>query len=557
MRSMKEIVVRKEIGFVLAAIATFALAMPASAQDQSQGQGQSQGQSQGKDKSKGQGTSAKEKGKDNFDGFTGSGVSSGVSGGVGYGAGYGKSFGQGIGVDGTSGYLNDALAYAAEAKAMANASGQWKELANDIGYNLEFNMKTDLKFDTDYLVGLDGLNVDVFGQQDDNVRNLRRETDRRDADRENSLYSQGSGALDEGKWQIAADKFDQVAELKLKRADAGLFWKAYCQNKLGQRTEALATLNAMEKEYPQSRWLDDARKLEVEVKQLSGQPVSPDDESNCELKLLALNGLQQADPAKAVPLLEKMIHNTDCVKIRSQAFFVLAQSNSPEARESITKMAKGEGVNPLVQEKAIQALGMYRADSGREILGQIYASSNDNDVKKTILRALMMSGDKARIFAAAKSEKDTDLRIEAIRQLGMMNDRDDIWQLYQTETSVDVKKQILNSIWQSGDVDRVSQLAMNEKDPSLRMAAINDLGMMDRRNGSKGEDTLLQIYASDSNPDVRKKVVGALFISGDAKALVTLAKKETDPEMKKKIVSELANMHSPDATAYLLELLNK
>jgi HEAT repeat protein len=557
MRSMKEIVLCKKIGFVLAAIAVFALAIPARAQDQSQGQGQSQSQSQDKDKSKGQGTSGKGKVKDKSDDSTYGGVSGGVKDGVSGGVGYGKSFGQGIGADGWSGSLDDALAYAAEAKALANTSGQWKDLANDLGYNLEFNLKTDFKFDSNFQIGLDGLSAELLGQQDDNGRDRKKDSDRRDADRESSLYSQGSSALDQGKWQIAEDKFDQVAEMKMKRADAGLFWKAYCQNKLGQRTEALGTLSTMEKEYPQSRWLDDAKKLEVEVKQLAGQPVSPDDESNCELKLLALNGLQQADAAKAVPLLEKMIHSTDCVKIRSQAFFVLAQSNSPEARDLITKMAKGEGVNPLVQERAIQALGMYRADSGREVLAQIYSSSTDPDVKKAILRALMMSGDKTRIFAAAKSEKDTDLRIEAIRQLGMMNDRDDIWQLYQTETSVDVKKQILNSIWQSGDVDRVGQLAMNEKDPSLRMAAINYLGMMDRRNGTKGEDTLLQIYASDTNPDVRKKVVGALFISGDAKALVTLAKKETDPEMKKKIVSELSMMKSPDATAYLLELLNK
>ena len=551
MRSMKEIVLRKEIGFVLAAIAAFALAMPARAQDQSQGQGQSQGQSQGKDKSKGQGTAGKEKVKDKSDDSTGS-------------IGYGKSSGQGIGADGWSGYLNDALAYAAESKALANTSGQWKDLASDLGYSLEFNMKTDLKFDTDFQVGLgglDGLDAGFFGQQNDGGKDRdkdrKKESDRRDADHESSLYSQGSSALDQGKWQIAEDKFDQVAEMKMKRADAGLFWKAYAQNKLGQRTEALATLSAMEKQYPQSRWLDDAKKLEVEVKQLSGQPVSPDDESNCELKLLALNGLQQADPAKAVPLLVSMMHNTECVKLRSQALFVLAQSNSPEAREAITKMARGEGVNPLVQEKAIQALGMYRADNGREVLAQIYSSSTDTDVKKTILRALMMSGDKARIFAAAKSEKDPDLRGEAIHQLGMMGDREDIWQLYQSETSVEVKKRILESIWQSGDVDRVGQLAMNEKDPSLRMMAINYLGMMDRRNGTKGEDTLLQIYASDTNPDVRKKVVGALFISGDAKALVTLAKKETDPEMKKKIVTDLSMMKSPDATAYLLELLNK
>jgi hypothetical protein len=554
MRSMKEIVVRKRIGFVLAAIVTFALAVPARAQDQSQSQGQSQDQSQRKDKSKGQGTSGSEKLKDKTK--DSSGVSGGVKDGV-SGGGYGKSFAQGIGVDGWSGYLDDARAYASEAKALANASGQWKELANDIGYNLKFNLKNDLKFDVDYQLGLDSLSAALLGQQDDNGRDRKKDSDRRDADRESSLYSQGSSAIDQGKWQIAADKFDQVAEMKLKRADAGLFWKAYSQNKLGQRTEALATLNAMEKEYPQSRWLDDARKLEVEVKQLSGQPVSPDDESNCELKLLALNGLQQADPAKAVPLLEKMIHSTDCVKIRSQAFFVLAQSNSPEARDLITKMAKGEGVNPLVQERAIQALGMYRADSGREILGQIYASSTDSDVKKAILRALTMSGDKARIFAAAKSEKDTDLRIEAIRQLGMMNDRDEIWQLYQSETSVDVKKEILRSLLQSGDVDHVSQLAMNEKDPTLKMAAIGYLGMMDRRNATKGTDTLLTIYASDTNPDVRKKIISALFISNDAKSLVSLARKESDPEMKKKIVSDLSNMKSPDATAYLLELLNK
>jgi HEAT repeat protein len=293
------------------------------------------------------------------------------------------------------------------------------------------------------------------------------------------------------------------------------------------------------------------------VKQASGRPVSVEGESDCELKLLALNGLQQADAAKAVPLLEKMIHSTDCVKLRSQALFVLTQSNSPEAREAITKMAKGEGVNPLVQERAIQALGMYRADSGREILGQIYSSSTDTDVKKTILRALMQSNDRARVLAAAKSEKDPELRIEAIRMLGNMNAKDDIWQLYQGESSVDVKKQILNSMFQSNDVDRVSQLAMNEKDPGLRMSAINYLGMMDRRNGTKGEDTLLAIYAADTNPDVRKKVINALFTSNDAKALVTLAKKETDPEMKKKIVSELSVMHSPEATAYLLELLNK
>jgi HEAT repeat protein len=535
MRSTTEWYLRKGIGFALTAVAAFALAMPAAAQPQDQGKGQgSTAVEKAKDKAK---DKTQDKTKDKIK------PANGVKGGV-------------------DGWIGDpeemAALLAAQAKSITLDvdSQTMVQLAKEVQVESMLNMENSLQMKLQYGGTLDGLKSSLFDLQNDG-RDREKDIARGRADRENSLYSQASSYLDQGKWQIAEDKFDQVVEMKLKRADAAFFWKAYCQNKLGQRTEALATLNAMEKEYPQSRWLDDAKKLEVEVKQLSGQPVSPDDQSDCELKLLALNGLQQADPAKAVPLLEKMIHSTDCVKIRSQAFFVLAQSNSPEAREAITKMAKGEGVNPLVQEKAIQALGMYRADSGREILGQIYASSTDVDVKKTILRSLMQSGDKARIFAAAKNEKDPELRVEAIRQLGMMNDRDDIWQLYQSESSVDVKKAILQAMWQSGDVDRVSQLAMNEKDPSLKMSAINDLGMMDRRNGAKGEDTLLSIYAADTNPDVRKKVIGALFVSGDAKALVTLAKKETDPEMKKKIVSELSVMHSPDATAYLLELLNK
>lgn len=539
MRGTKEMMVRKGIGFVLAAVATLALtlALPARAQDQQKSQGQTKSKNDsGAEKSK-----EKDKTKDSSDSF-------------GYGKNYGDGYGQAL--DQLTDKLSESYALMDKANALTFSydSSEFANLANELKLESTLNFDIDTKFNLQYAMDLDGLGGQLIGQQDG--RDREKDMARARGDRESSLYSQGSSAIDQGKWQIAEDRFDQVIEMKAKRVDAAMFWKAWAQNKLGQRAEALATLTSMEKEYPQSHWLDDAKKLEVEVKQLSGQPVSPD-EGDCELKLLALNGLQQADPAKAVPLLEKMMHSTDCVKLRSQALFVLAQSNSPEAREAITKMAKGEGVNPLVQEKAIQALGMYRAESGREVLGQIYASSTDTDVKKAILRALMMSGDKARVFAAAKSEKDPDLRIEAIRQLGMMGDRDDIWQLYQNETSVDVKKQILNSIWQSGDVDRVSQLAMNEKDPTLRMNAINYLGMMDRRNGTKGEDALLQIYASDTNPEVRKKVIGALFISNDAKALVTLAKKETDPEMKKKIVAELANMHSPDATAYLLELLNK
>ena len=50
---------------------------------------------------------------------------------------------------------------------------------------------------------------------------------------------------------------------------------------------------------------------------------------------------------------------------------------------------------------------------------------------------------------------------------------------------------------------------------------------------------------------------GALFVSGSDQALIEIARTEKDPELKKKAVSHLANMGSKEATAFLLEILNK
>jgi len=370
--------------------------------------------------------------------------------------------------------------------------------------------------------------------------------------REEDLYQSGTDAIDESHWQEAVDKFDQVIKLRGKKADAALYWKAWAQNKQGQRAEALATLEELKRTAPQSRWVNDGKALEIEIRQASKQPVSPEGQSDCELKLLAINGLQQMDPERAAPMLEKMLHGIACPKLRGQALFVLAQSNSTQAREIIARAARN-GDDPELQRKAIQDLGLFSGDWGRQQLSEIYASSKDRDTKKRIMQAFMVSGDRAHLLAAAKGEADPVLRAEAIQQLGVMGAREDIWQLYQKETSLEVKKKVLQAMWISGDMDHVLQLAKTEKDHELRIAAIHDLGLM----GEKTGDTLAGLYAADTDRDVRRAVLQALFVSGNAKAMVALARKENDPEMKKSIVQQLSLMNSKEATDYLLEILNK
>jgi hypothetical protein len=51
--------------------------------------------------------------------------------------------------------------------------------------------------------------------------------------------------------------------------------------------------------------------------------------------------------------------------------------------------------------------------------------------------------------------------------------------------------------------------------------------------------------------------VNALFIQNNAKALVDIARKETNPALKQELVQKLSIMHSQDATQYMLEILSK
>jgi len=54
---------------------------------------------------------------------------------------------------------------------------------------------------------------------------------------------------------------------------------------------------------------------------------------------------------------------------------------------------------------------------------------------------------------------------------------------------------------------------------------------------------------------VKHAVIDGLFFSGNASALVALARKETDRDLKRRIVEKLALMGTPEARDYMLELL--
>ena len=68
-------------------------------------------------------------------------------------------------------------------------------------------------------------------------------------------------------------------------------------------------------------------------------------------------------------------------------------------------------------------------------------------------------------------------------------------------------------------------------------------------------EALVQIYRTDKDVNVRKAIIGTFASQQNAKALVDLARAETNPDLKREIVSRLSSMKSKEATDYLMEIL--
>ena len=137
----------------------------------------------------------------------------------------------------------------------------------------------------------------------------------------------------------------------------------------------MATIGQLRKDYAQSRYNADAKALEADARKMAGQPVNPANLDDDELKLLAISGIQNTDPERAIPLLEGVLNATNSPRVKRQALYVLALSTQPRAYQILLNYAKGAG-NPDLQIEAIRYLVANRNKQATAAdLMQIYQST--------------------------------------------------------------------------------------------------------------------------------------------------------------------------------------
>jgi thioredoxin-like negative regulator of GroEL len=373
--------------------------------------------------------------------------------------------------------------------------------------------------------------------------------------KEDTLYSDGTRAINDGHWAQAESIFQNLASQHGARAEAALYWEAYAENKQGNAARALEICAELRQTYPQGNWAKECSALEIEIHGKSDDPVRPQAEQDEELKLLALNSLMQQDEAHALPIIQQILNSDKSEKLKGRALFVLGQDPSPQAQALLGQVASGER-NPALQRKAIEMLAVTRGKQAAETLSHIYRQSTNEEVKNTILHTYLVIGTPDPLVEAARHESDPKLVRTAVHTLGAMGAVSQLLTLYLDSSNPEVKAEVINGLIPAGQkgVEALGNIAGSEQNPELRRKAIRNLGAA---GGMSVAPALVATYKKNPDPETKKAVAQALFVAGDSHDLVELARAEKDPAVKQALVQQLSIMHNKEATDYMLEILNK
>jgi tetratricopeptide (TPR) repeat protein len=364
-------------------------------------------------------------------------------------------------------------------------------------------------------------------------------------------YDEGQKALREQRWMDAAAQFEQAIKADRNQADAAMYWSAYAYYKAGRSKEAERELRRLERKYPDSRWVKEAQSLRIENQdsmESIEQAASGDSAMDDELRLFALSQLMDRDPERAMPLVMDLMRNSDSQKVREDALFVLALSETPEARQALSGFAR-DSENPELQRNAIRMLGTMDATAELQAL---YPTLQDTDSKVAVIEAFSIAGDSAMFKQVLAEETDPELRQAAIYGIAMEDNAESaalLESLYQSTTSVAEKTTILEAL---SIMDEAEDLALKilttETDPELQQRAIHVLGIMD------ATEALGDLYVNLKGLEARTAVIEAMSIANDTAGLFKVLQKEQNSDLRSAAIHGLAISGGAEARDYLVGL---
>jgi hypothetical protein len=361
----------------------------------------------------------------------------------------------------------------------------------------------------------------------------------------NALYWQGQAALKQSDWSTALQRFQDLEKLlrknEPKSVDAALYWEAYALVQAKRTTEAKGVIERLHREFPESRWSRDADTLLAQTRPAAQADSGLADE---ELADIAVQGLMNAPPERALPVLKRVLASQRSLKVKKRALFVLSQLETDDAMKVVLDTAKNSR-EPELRKEAINMLGVGGGQFAIDGLVDIYATSSSADDKGRVIEAWLAADRKDLVLKTARNEADPKVRRKAIEALGAMEASQELAQLLEATQDAGNRRAIIEALGVAGDVSALTSIAGNAKLPEdERTDAMEALGVAGDGDGSAA---LVELYGKANTPRLREAALQGLLVADDAEAVKKLYRNARSAEEKKAVLRVLTSMDDDSA----------
>ncbi len=339
------------------------------------------------------------------------------------------------------------------------------------------------------------------------------------------MFREGRDFIEAQNWQRAAEKFNDFIKAypKDKDLDAALYWYGYALQKQDRKEEAAVPLVTLITRFPNSSWRREADALLVVL----GRKDDVDkalQRDNCEIKMLALQSLFQADQEKAIGIASEALRTNagQCQNFQAAAVSLLGSHGGARAVPILLDIARSNPDQKL-RLTAIKRLGDQPTEQVTDELIKIYDADRTKEIRGQILRALVESRSQrgsAKVMEIARAGDDLSARQVAIRFIGHMKDAaslDELIRIYDADKTKEIRAQVLRALAERDDArarTKLFDIARQGDTPELRMDAIRRLS----DHGRITMDDLLQLYTTETNPQIKQGLLRAFADSSDPRA---------------------------------------
>ncbi|HEV2148402.1 MAG TPA: HEAT repeat domain-containing protein [Longimicrobiaceae bacterium] len=401
-----------------------------------------------------------------------------------------------------------------------------------------------------------------------------------------ALYRTARTALSQNDYRRAAQLFRQIADRHPRSAytpDA-YYWEAFALYRIGGSANLRAALERLESQrgaHPRAASRGDADVLVTRVRgelarlgdagaaeQVSRQASRTAEscpQERDEVRTAALNALLQMNAEQALPILRQVLARRDAcsAKLRERAVFLVAEKRTADTESLLLDVARSDP-DRRVREQAVFWLSEIPTERAVATLEQILRTSSDSRIREKALFALSRhrSPRAARLLreAAEQSDLPVDLRANAIFWLHENRSAENVAylrDLYRRLDRPELKEKALFSLSQmrgQGNDRWLLGVALEAGEPiQMRKKAL----FWASESGAPAAE-IVNVYDRAQDRPMREHVIFVLSQRPEPAALdklISIARSDRDPHLRKKAVFWLSQSKDPRAARVLQEII--